>query len=551
MEVGGVNSGQGVNLTTITDILSKLNVGDVLRAQVIEAAADELLLKLLDGTTLTAASTVDINADKGDFVDFIVKSKSESQIFLETVKKPNVKLQEEPEGELKKQLVSLGIKPDSNNLEIAGEMKTNNIPLTKENLMKALDMMLEFKNLTPEKAAFISASDLVTNEKNISLLNALTEGKLKIAADLQELVKIISKADIGDNKLGATNKEIPIQSTITAKEPIQSNQFSPKPITSDLNPIILPTEPADKQQSANGSTKIPDAIKAYFETDDKLIQWVIENKNKIVQEPEILEHFIKTEMKQIPVQQLKPTVDFINRLLKQDFTKAIKELAINPEYATKLQQGEKDPVEFKNQLLKEIKDVFVKLDSGTLEKDIDISKLYKSLVSKLNGLHGVLEQVNMPGKTEILNKIDNISDNIRFINQINSQNTYVQIPIQMGNHNTTGELYILRRNAKRKNINPEDATMLLSLSTQNIGQIESLVSIRKKNVSINMRVEDKQVIDLIKENHKSLYILLEEKGYKLVDLKSRLIDEKLNPVNVQKLAEKFLNVNRKGIDYRL
>jgi hypothetical protein len=151
----------------------------------------------------------------------------------------------------------------------------------------------------------------------------------------------------------------------------------------------------------------------------------------------------------------------------------------------------------------------------------------------------------------VFNKIDNISDNIRFLNEISSQNTYVQIPIQMGSHNTTGELYILKRDSKRKKINPQDATMFLSLSTQNIGQIESLVSIRKKNVSIHMRVEDNQIIELLKENYKELYLLLSEKDYKLVDIKYRLIEEQTSPLNVQKLADKYLNANSARIDYRL
>ena len=546
MEVGGVNLGQGVSLTGLADILTRLNVGDVLRAQIIEIASNELLLKLLDGSTLTAASTVDIDANKGDFVDFVVKSKSESQLFLETIRKPSAKPQIEPEAELKKQLVSLDIKPDARNLEIAGEMKTNRLPLTKEKIEQVLDLLLKFKDLTPSKAVFLSASELVPHENNIRLLNTLTEGKLKITSDLQDLLKILSEVDPADFSLNKTEKQNPISNKPNSKSLPISFQLNPQDLKElDLKQPFLPLKSLDIRLEAESLPKTTNDMKNIFEADDKLIQWVAANKNRIVQQPEKLEQMIASEFKQLTETQQKSVTNLIKNQFVLDFTKEIKALDGNSDQETKSRFNVKD------KLQEEIKDVFVKLGSDTLEKDIDVAKLYKGLVHKLENLREVTAQANISAKTEIFNKIDSLSDNLRFLNEINNQNTYAQIPIQMGSHKTTGELYILKRDSKRKKINPEDATLFLSLSTQNIGQVESLISIRKKNVSIQMRVEDKQIIDFIKENYKELYLLLGEKGFKLVDVKYKLIDEPSNPVNIQKLADRHLNVNGRSIDYRL
>ena len=546
MEVGGVNLGQGVSLTGLADILTRLNVGDVLRAQIIEIASNELLLKLLDGSTLTAAFTVDIDANKGDFVDFVVKSKSESQLFLETIRKPSAKPQIEPEAELKKQLVSLDIKPDARNLEIAGEMKTNRLPLTKEKIEQVLDLLLKFKDLTPSKAVFLSASELVPHENNIRLLNTLTEGKLKITSDLQDLLKILSEVDPADFSLNKTEKQNPISNKPNSKSLPISFQLNPQDLKElDLKQPFLPLKSLDIRLEVESLPKTTNDMKNIFEADDKLIQWVAANKNRIVQQPEKLEQMIASEFKQLTETQQKSVTNLIKNQFVLDFTKEIKALDGNSDQETKSRFNVKD------KLQEEIKDVFVKLGSDTLGKDIDVAKLYKGLVHKLENLREVTAQANISAKTEIFNKIDSLSDNLRFLNEINNQNTYAQIPIQMGSHKTTGELYILKRDSKRKKNNPEDATLFLSLSTQNIGQVESLISIRKKNVSIQMRVEDKQIIDFIKENYKELYLLLGEKGFKLVDVKYKLIDEPSNPVNIQKLADRHLNVNGRSIDYRL
>ncbi len=65
MRITDMNSGQNLSIGNISDILSKLNVGDVLRAQIIESAANELFLKLFDGTTVKATAMVPIDVKKG------------------------------------------------------------------------------------------------------------------------------------------------------------------------------------------------------------------------------------------------------------------------------------------------------------------------------------------------------------------------------------------------------------------------------------------------------------------------------------------------------
>ena len=85
-----------------------------------------------------------------------------------------------------------------------------------------------------------------------------------------------------------------------------------------------------------------------------------------------------------------------------------------------------------------------------------LKTIIKDLQQKLENLKDAVSTTNISSKEEILNKIDLIDNSMRFINEINNHNNYYQIPISIGDKNTTGELYILKRDSKKKKINPED-----------------------------------------------------------------------------------------------
>jgi len=97
-----------IQQTGALDILSRLDTGDTLRARVVDITANELLLKLFDGTLINAGTMTPIDAKKGELLDFIVKNKVNNQLFLEIMKdgvqnaaQPNV------EDEIKTSLHSL------------------------------------------------------------------------------------------------------------------------------------------------------------------------------------------------------------------------------------------------------------------------------------------------------------------------------------------------------------------------------------------------------------------------------------------------------------
>ena len=527
----------------ISDILSRLDIGDVFRAQILDYSVNEVLLKLFDGTTLKASSMASIDAKRGDFLDFVVKNIIEKQLFVETVKNTSAKLND-GDTDIKKQLASLDLKADSLNMEIGKGIGSNKLPFNKQIFDTIASMVTEFRQLSPSKAAFLVSKNLVPDEKSIELLNHFVEGKLKIGTQLDELSQVLK--DIGDDNLvdnllrgliseNQGNKE-------SIKEPVNINtvvQIDMEAVDESLEPKLfnalknITVDLEDMSLQSNDIDKLSNILKNTIVMDKELS---LNDKNNL------LEH-IRREL----------AIPENKALVKEDAQKLVNNIV------SRYKSAEKDSDEFiktpdneKRELLQKATDrLFVKIDSSTRKEELNIKNIYRDISNKLDIIKENIINSTLPNREEIVARIENLESNIRFQSSISNHSTYVQIPLSIMNKNTTGELYLLKKDPKRRKLDPENLTMLISLNTINIGQIDSLISFNRKNISLNIRVEDKRLFDIIKEGHMELYKSLLDKGFKLVDLKYRLTDEAINISNAEVIARKEFDTGKLSFDYRV
>jgi hypothetical protein len=153
----------------------------------------------------------------------------------------------------------------------------------------------------------------------------------------------------------------------------------------------------------------------------------------------------------------------------------------------------------------------------------------------------------------ITQKIDVIENSARFINDLNNQHIYFQMPISSSDgKNRNAELFIMKRGSKRRKINPDDTTMFISLSTNNMGLVESLIHVNNKNISINIRAANNKILDFFKDGINNLHIELVQRGYKLSRITYTLSEKKLAASNAIKEANKIFQLKgRSVLDYRV
>ena len=245
--IPGNIQGQAINLSDLKGILEKVNIGDVVKAQILEITSDDVLLKIFDSSTVktstasnTSSTTVkastmsNIDGKPGDFLNLLVKEKKDNQIILETVKN-NTSKPTENDNEIKVQLKGMGLKADPKNIDIIKELKTNNLPVNNETLNKIVDLVAKFKDLTPSKAAFLLSGNMEPEEKNISALNQLVDGKAKIAVKLNDIFKAVNSIEATDVLKNIENKLTDIKTSIP--NTIKPEQKLPETVKVNLSDV--------------------------------------------------------------------------------------------------------------------------------------------------------------------------------------------------------------------------------------------------------------------------------------------------------------------------
>ena len=197
-------------------------------------------------------------------------------------------------------------------------------------------------------------------------------------------------------------------------------------------------------------------------------------------------------------------------------------------------------------------------NSGSISRELDygseIKKQYEHLIIRLSILKNIALNAEFANREILLHKLEITANSARFINDINNQHLYMQIPLSIDSseRNSNAELFIMKRGGKRKKINPDDATLLVALNTNNIGRVESLIHVKNKNVSLNIRAENDSIISVLKEGSTYLHNALSDRGYKLSRATFAISEKRVSASNAIKEANKnFRLVGQSVLDYRI
>ena len=555
MKIEGNFTNLDINALNMPDILGKLSAGDIIRAKVLDANANQLTLKLFDGTVFNARLLSSLEAEIGNMLDFVVKGNSNGQIVLETLKENinNQKSTNDANLDLKKQLMELGIKPDKNNIEIAEAIKQNQIPLDKDIFKKIADTIIAFKNATPQKVAYLIANKIAPEEQNLALLNRLVDEKQKLDTMLKSTFEtLLNLTDEGviESLSHVLNENSTGEIYISGKNTLES-QYQQKEISNNIVESVFSSyDQKDAQLLSQVKQKLQDFLSNIKENSSQEVIELKKEENLFINKAlSYLKENI-SGFEGLNIYKDKSIENILKDLFQRLKANSQESKPISG-YDVSNEQSIKGRDNYKKQLTEAIEKLYVKIDENTGKDDLKINKFYKDVYKKLEMIKNVVEQSENLQKDEILNKIENLQSSLKFINDINNHSIYMQIPLNIQGKTTTGEIYVLKKKSRGKKIDPQNTSVLVSLNTPNLGQIDSLITVYRKNISLNIRVEEQSIISLIKENYIQLYNSLMDKGYKLVDVKYRLMEEEVNLLNAESTMLKEINSNKQSIDYKI
>ena len=147
-----------------------------------------------------------------------------------------------------------------------------------------------------------------------------------------------------------------------------------------------------------------------------------------------------------------------------------------------------------------------------LKKENKLQNLYEKLETHIRQIEETAKQLTSDPNNLITKAASNVRENIDFMNQLNQNLTYVQLPLKFANQNANGELYVY---ANRKNRMNDDGplTAFLHFDLDHLGSTDISVKMVGKQVDTQFFMADDASYKLLAENIGALEQRLKDKGY--------------------------------------
>ena len=152
------------------------------------------------------------------------------------------------------------------------------------------------------------------------------------------------------------------------------------------------------------------------------------------------------------------------------------------------------------------------------------------------------EALQLAGKadTPMAKSVQNLQNNVDFMNQLNHMFAYVQLPLKMAGNQAHGDLYVY---TNKKNLAAKDGNVsaLLHLDMAHLGALDVYVAMQQNKVSTNFTLQDESALELIEQHISLLDERLAKRGY---DFKAQFaVKEKEESGIMQTILDQSKNIS--------
>lgn len=187
----------------------------------------------------------------------------------------------------------------------------------------------------------------------------------------------------------------------------------------------------------------------------------------------------------------------------------VKELLKNPENTYKAESllGSR---EYREVLLNAIKHEWLIKPESLKEQD-KVTQFYNQLQEQTRQLQSVLESVGKES-TSSFKELGNMKNNLDFMNQLNQEYTYLQLPVQFTNEETHSDLYVYT-NKKNMRERKDELSVLLHLDMEVLGTTEVFITLKGNKVNAKFTLDNSRSIEIVENNIELLIQRLKKSGY--------------------------------------
>lgn len=469
------NAGQTEQTAQVNTInakyLASLLAGDTVTGVVNSMKDNQVILSLPNGENLFARLAQGAQVQLGQSVTFQVQENKGNFVALKPLfgdAQQMVLVQ--------KALEAAGLSANESNMAIVQELLARNMSIDAAMLNEMVKNNLKFPNASLDTMANLVKLNIPVTQENIEQYEAYTHYERNMAGQLDSLPSALSDT----------------LTQLTGQDPVQAGTFL-KNVTAALYEG-LPQE----MQAGLSETMPQDAVR------EGLAQKITEAFDNTPQggQAQALAEQI-TEGNVTVKETLSQLADLIAGTKNTpDDTQA----AGQPEKKLTQLLASKEL----GQLLKGQIEETLYLKPQMADSEESIKGFYKRVRSSLEA---VSKETQKAAEGSALSaNLNEIKSNIDFMNDLNRNMTYFQMPVRFSEGTGNGELYVFT-NKKTLHNNPENVSALLHLDMEHLGSVDVYVKLAGKNVTTNFCLEDSETLDFVYDHIDRLNARLEALGY--------------------------------------
>ena len=529
--------------------ISGLKEGAVFRGEILDIVGEKVTISLENEAKLMARLQSGVELGVGDQLLFSVKENTDSQILIKPMFDSLYSAQTQV---LEKALDVAGLSPTEKNFTVAKELMDAGLPVDKTHMVKILSQSMKFEGTSLQTLVSLHKMDIPITQENITQYERYQGMQHQLTGDIADAAKGIADfvkafpTDTDGQTLLCTAKEIV---NLFAGE-------SDASVTEHIDPVDpkvannLQTE-GTVTNTINGNT-VSDAVsgtprEGILTLDNTADSLVVGQEENAQSQEVILQQSIDTYMKETDtgltgknVSQLVDSMrqagvsetDIMSVFQKSDSDPALLQntlhLLQNVSVADDVIRQFLQQDGFQNVLSEVVKKAF-SLNPKQMKEPKEIDELYESILKHTKSFEDAVAS-NGGNPKEFQQNFQNMRQNLQFMNELNQQMIYAQMPVKLSNKQANSELYVYAD--KRKLQQKKDGiSVMLHLDMDHLGATDVKVTLTGSNVHARFYLNDQDSVDIVTENMNQLTKQLADRGFSLTnEVVKRQPQESINKV---------------------
>lgn len=512
--------------------LSGLNEGAVFRGEVLDIVGDKVTISLENQAKLMARLQAGVELGVGDKLLFSVKENTSKQILLKPMFDSIYSAQTQV---LEKALDIAGLSPTEKNFTVAKELMDAGMPVDKGSIVNILSQSMKYEGTSLRTLVSLTKMNIPVTEENITQFERYENMQHQLMGDISEtadamadFTRAFSQNVDGKTLLTVANEitdlfmkdnMLPLNMDFSVDEGILSDgkkvegEMSQAPQPADGEDVM---KAAPDMQDADGvsDSRMPDREPMIEQGVQTLIRQMNISSNEDVSAAKDGMLKLADAMQKANVSDSDIVQTFLKSQSEETLLKNVLQTLEKSDVPQDMLQHFLQNDSFRNLMSEVIKKGF-SLNPQQMKDPKEIDDLYESLLKNTKKFDDII--CSHGGDTKGFQQdFQNMRQNLNFMNQLNQQMIYAQMPITLSNRQTNSELYIYAD--KRKLQQKKDSiSVMLHLDMDHLGATDVKVTLTGSNVHARFYLNDQESVDIVADNMKMLAGQLADRGFSLTN----------------------------------